>query len=123
MTYDIYPCPDKTYIILNVKGDINRKLAMQQNLEAHKLGKELCVNKYLVDMRESRNVDTVISNYQFAYNDMESTPGIDKLARVAVVVAEGDHSHDFIETVAHNSGLNVKLFTDMEKAIDHLNKI
>jgi hypothetical protein len=39
---------------------------------------------------------------------------------VAVVVAQGDHSHDFIETVARNSGLNVKLFTDRVEAMAFL---
>jgi hypothetical protein len=36
------------------------------------------------------------------------------------VIAEGDHSHDFIETVAINAGLNVKLFTDWDQAIAFL---
>lgn len=122
MTYELSLAPDKTHIILKVKGDITRKLAMQQNLEAHALGEKLGVNRYLVDMTESRNVDTVYSNYEFAYSDMDSTPGIDRTACVAIVVSKGDHSHDFIETVAQNSGLDVELFTDMEKAIAHLKK-
>ncbi len=122
MTYELSLVPDKTYIILKVKGDITRKLAMQQNLEAHAMGEKLGVNRYLVDMTESRNVDTVYSNYEFAYSDMNSMPGIDRTARVAIVVSEGDHSHNFIETVARNSGLDVELFTDMEQAIDHLKK-
>jgi hypothetical protein len=51
---------------------------------------------------------------------MHETPGIDTEARVAVVIAKGDHSHDFIETVARNSGLNVKLFTEWDRAISFL---
>ena len=71
-------------------------------------------------MTEARNTDTTLDQYQFAYDDMHETPGIDVEARVAIVIAKGDHSHDFIETVARNSGLNVKLFTDRLKAMTFL---
>jgi hypothetical protein len=48
------------------------------------------------------------------------TPEIDKTALVAVLVRPDDHSHDFVETVARNSGLRVTLFRDRERAEDHL---
>jgi hypothetical protein len=120
MHYEICPSEDDSYITLVVKGEVNRNSAMQQNLQAHALGKQLGINRYLVDMTEARNTDTTLDQYQFAYKDMHETPGIDTRARVAVVVTEGDHSHDFIETVARNSGLNVKLFTERTQAISFL---
>jgi len=120
MHYEICPAEDDAYITLVVKGEINRKIAMQQNLQAHALGRRLGINRYLVDMTEARNTDTTLDQYQFAYKDMHETPGIDVKARVAVVVAQGDHSHDFIETVARNSGLNVKMFTERVAAMAFL---
>ncbi|MGD8588874.1 MAG: hypothetical protein PVG22_08605 [Chromatiales bacterium] len=120
MHYEICPSADDVYITLVVKGEITRKVAMQQNLQAHALGKRLGIDRYLVDMTEARNTDTTLDQYQFAYKDMQETPGIDTNARVAVVIAEGDHSHDFIETVAINAGLNVKLFTERDQAIAFL---
>ncbi len=51
---------------------------------------------------------------------MQETPGIDKYAHVAVLVSPDDHSHDFVEVVARNSGLNVTLFRDLAAAIKHL---
>jgi hypothetical protein len=120
MHYEICPSEDESYITLVVKGEINRKIAMQQNLQAHALGKRLGINRYLVDVTEARNTDTTLDAYQFAYQDMHQTTGIDTKARVAVVTARGDHSHDFIETVARNSGLNVRLFTEWDQAMSFL---
>ena len=118
--YSIYPSEDKKFIIVKVVGEINGKMAMQQNLEAHALGTELGINRYLVDVTEARNTDTILDNYQFAHDDMKITPGIDLSARVVTLVSPGDHSHDFMETVARNSGLNVKIFTDRDLAENYL---
>ena len=122
MLYTIEPSNDGKYIVLKVVGDYTRQIALKNNLEAHATGKELGVNQYLVDMTESRNVETVTENYNFAYKDMINTPGIDQKARVAILVSPGDRSHDFVETVTKNVGLNVKLFTERELAIQHLLK-
>lgn len=95
---------------------------MQTNIEAHTLGKKLEINRYLLDLREARNVDSPVNGYKFAYDDMPNEPMIDRKARVAMLVSPEDHSHDFIETVAQNTGLDVTLFRDYEQAIQHLTK-
>ena len=64
--------------------------------------------------------NSTLGSYRFAHDDMKRTPAIDTSAVVAVLVSPGDHSHDFIETVSRNSGLNVTLFTDRERAVAHL---
>ena len=112
--------PDGTYIVLTIKGDIDRKLAMRYNMEAHALGKQLDIKCYLVDATESRNIETTFDNYSFAYDDMASAPEIDRSARVALLVSPGDHSHDFVETVSRNAGLDVTLFIDRRLAEAHL---
>ncbi len=116
MDYTISVSGEGKYILLKVKGDITRQSAMEMNLEAHALGRKMGIRNYLVDVTESRNVDSVVENYEFAYVDMRKMEGIDRLARVATVVSPGDHSHDFMKIVASNAGLNVNLFTDMEEA-------
>jgi hypothetical protein len=108
------------YIVQKVVGEMTRQAAMKYNLQAHAKGRELGINRYLVDLTEARNTETGLGNYEFAYRDMKETPGIDRRAKVAVLVAPGDHSHDFIETLARNTGLDVTLFTDREEAIAHL---
>jgi hypothetical protein len=111
---------DSSYIILEVTGEITRESAMPPNIDAHKLGRENGIKKFLVDYTNARNTETVFNNYQFAYHDMRHTEGIDITAIVATVVAPEDHSHDFIETAAKNSGLNFTLFRDKQKAIEFL---
>ena len=93
---------------------------MKQNLEAHTLGDELGISRYLVDATEAVNVDSTLENYSFAYTDMQTPTGINKTAVVALLVSPDDHSHDFIETVSRNAGLNVTIFRDRELAIHHL---
>jgi len=122
MSYTIAPSKNERYIILTVRGEINRRVAMQQNLEAHALGRKLNIDRYLVDVTEARNTDTTTNSYEFAYSDIQHAEDIDKLARVAVLVSPDDHSHDFIETVSRNAGLNVTIFTDLESAEAFLQK-
>jgi hypothetical protein len=73
-----------------------------------------------VDATEARNVETAVANYQFAYQDMAQTPGLDPDAIAAFVVSPEDHSHDFIETVLRNSGQSATLFRDRKQAIRFL---
>ena len=115
MAYTITLSSDKTYIMLKVVGETTRESAMEQNIKAHALAKKLGINKFLVDMTESRNTDSVIDNYKFAYEDM-TTPDIDPSARVAAIISPDDNSHDFVITAMMNSGLNVALFNDIESA-------
>jgi hypothetical protein len=111
---------DSSYIILEVTGEITGESIMPHNIKAHELGREKGIKKYLVDCTNARNMETVLNNYQFAYHDMRHTEGIDVTAIVAAVVAPEDHSHDFLETAAKNSGLNLTLFRDRQKAIEFL---
>jgi 5-methylcytosine-specific restriction endonuclease McrBC regulatory subunit McrC len=122
MTFSIAPSDDGTYIVLKIVGNINSEIAMKHNIEAHALGNKLGITRYLVDVTESRNVASIAENYKFAHNDMKTTPGINQTARVAVLVSPTDHSHDFIETLSRNAGLNTTIFRDREKAIQHLMK-
>jgi ABC-type transporter Mla MlaB component len=120
MEYSIRLSADEQYIILTISGEINRQNALPLNREAHALGKEKGIRCYLVDLTHARNTDTPVQSYNFAYTDMQSATGIDRNARVALLVSPGDTSHHFMETVARNAGLNVRLFTNREEAIRHL---
>jgi len=122
MSYTIKPSEDGKYIILKHWGEITSEMAMQRNLEAHALGTKLGLTRHLVDVTEARNVDSITKTYKFAYDDMQIPPGINRTARVAVLVSPDDHSHDFVETVTRNAGLDVTLFRNREAAIKHLLK-
>jgi len=116
----IAPSSDGRYIILRIVGDYTRQRAMMNNIQAHALGRELGIKRYLVDMTESRNVESVLANYEFAKKEIWNAPEIDTTAVVAIVVSPDDHSHDFIETVARNAGLQVTIFRDRARAEEHL---
>ena len=122
MSYTITPADDGSYIFIKVKGEITRKTAMQQNLEAHALGRRLKIRRYLVDATEARNVEPAFQNYEFAYTDMQKSEGVDRSARVAALVHPEDHSHDFIETVTRNAGFQFRIFTDLELAKQYLKR-
>ena len=119
MTYSIEIIKDERYILITVHGKINREAATAINAEAHALGKSNGINKYLEDLRDARNDDTVSNNYKFAYQDMKIET-FDRFARVAILVDSNDHSHDFIETVSKNAGFFLSLFTDQKEAIKYL---
>ena len=67
-------------------------------------------------MASVKNTDSILGSFEFAYSDMINTEEIDKNPRGAILVSPFDHSHDFIETVLINAGLNVKLFRDPDLA-------
>ncbi len=116
----ISPSSDNKYIILKYIGDVNRRDALMYTVESHTLGKKLNINRYLVDATEAKHTDSVSDDYQFAYKDIPGADGIDFTAVVAVLANADDSSHDFIETVSRNSGLNVRLFKDRAKAVQYL---
>jgi len=118
----ISPSDEGDYIVLKVAGEFTAKDFMSSIVEAHTLGKEIGTNCYLVDATQAKNVDTAFGNYNFAYTDMKTTEGVDPLATVAGLVDPEDNSHDFVETVSHNAGMLLKLFTDREEAIAYLRK-
>jgi len=122
MEYSITPSENGKYILITITGDITRAAAMKVNIEAHALGKILGIRAYLVDLTNSKNVESVVDDYEFAYDDMRSEPQIDPLALVALLVGPDDHSHDFLATVSVNAGMRVSLFRDREMALSYLRK-
>lgn len=119
MPYTIKPSDNGKYIILKFTGDLTNKLALAGTLESHALGNKLGIRRYLVDVTESRNVESTTANYSHGYHGLK-TEGIDMTARVAAVVNKDDSSHNFFETVAKNAGHNITLFKDLDSAIRHL---
>lgn len=119
--YSIAPSDDEKYIILKVVGQFGRQQALAWHLESHKMGQEMDIDRFLLDFTEGRNTDTVMRNYTFVSQDMRS-PGINLKARIAMLVSPYDHSHDFIEAMLKQEGVDVALFYDREPAIEFLTR-
>ena len=122
MEYTITVSDDEKYIILKVTGEINRQLAMEYTVEAHAVGRQKGIHRYLMDATEAVNTDRVLENYNFFYKDLQNTDKIDRHARVATLVNPGDNSHSEIETLARNSGFDITFFTDWQEAVEHLTR-
>lgn len=121
MKHNLSVSEDGKYIILQVSGQISRVQVIELFIEAHKLGGEKGLDRYLVDFIECRNTDTVLRNYTLAYQDMKD-PRINQSARTALLVSEIDHSHDFLEALMRNAGNDILLFHDRDLAVWHLLK-
>lgn len=110
------------YIILKVRGDLDRASSIKQIIEAHELGTKLGIQNYLADLTEARSVRSILDDYHLANADTHRDPRIITFARVAMLVSPEDHSHDFLEIAALNAGWRVKLFKEKTKALDYLMK-
>ena len=111
---------DSTYIIMKQTGYINKNLGVAYNIEAHKLAGNLRINKFLVDLTETKNMDTFVEKYEFAYKDLQNLPEIFKKEIIAMVVAPRDHSHDFVEKISRKIGFNVTIFRDIHAAEEYI---
>jgi hypothetical protein len=119
MPHSVALSPDRDLVILTVRGGITAAAAIEFNREQHLLGVKSGVSRYLTDLCDCRNVDTVTNNLDFALRGMADA-AVDKDARVAVLVSPGDYSHDYLEGAFRCAGLDVVFFTDRLLAEEHL---
>jgi hypothetical protein len=120
LNYTISAAEDGRYIRIVVQGEIERHHGILLIRKAHALGNQLDIDCYYMDLTNAVNVDSSIDQYQFANVDVAEAEGVNRDARVAVQVDPADHSHDYIETVCRNVGLNLRLVTSHEEAMAFL---
>lgn len=111
---------DKKFIIMKITGQVNSQDMYQHTLEAHQLGRSLHLRAFLVDLTDAVNTQSVIEQYEFVYKDVQGNNELLHSVRLALWVKQGDHSHDFIETLASNTGEKVKKCYDQQEAIRFL---
>lgn len=107
------------YIVVRVNENMTRSLAEHLGIEASNLGKKKHITKYLYDLRNSRNIESINANYIFAYQEMKKID-LNPTNMVAMLTSAGDNSHNFVETVLRNAGFNVRIFNDEQEAINWL---
>lgn len=120
MNYTITPSANGKLIITEVHGEMNRQLGLKLARESQELGDQLDIRKHLVDVTDSVNVDDVLDQYRFANTDITESQELNHRVQIAVLASPDDHSHDFIETVMRNVGINFKLFRDRQQALHFL---
>lgn len=116
MSYEISLAKSEKYIIVRVTANITRKLAVQFSQAAYRFGAESNLDRYLFDVRGVKNVESVFSNYEYVNQDKVQL-AFARPVRAAILVTEGDRSHDFTVTVNRNAGFNFRLFIAEEEAL------
>lgn len=66
MSYEIVVDNASNIIVITTHGEFTNQKAMEQNVEAHALGKQLGIDRFLVDLTDSTNCGTTIEHYRFA---------------------------------------------------------
>jgi hypothetical protein len=107
MSYAITRAVDGEYIITTIDDDVTRETAQQHALDAHALGAELGIRCFLFDVTAARNSESVLGNFKMTHEDSLNLSAQARRSCVAVLVARGDRTHDFNETLARNAGLDV----------------
>jgi hypothetical protein len=120
MKYTISPAKDGDHIQIVLHDVMNRQTGIKVVQDSHALGDLLGIDKFLMDLTNAVNDDSTIDQFNFAHVDMPTTDGLNQYAKVAVLVNPDDHSHDFMETVLRNAGVNIRLFHDREEALAFL---
>lgn len=117
-TIELAPRGDCIHI--TVTGDLDPTKALQIVEAAHAIGLRHDVHRYLMDVRAARNIASPIDNFYFTHEDVLSLEELDTRARIALLVAIDDHSHDFIEVLSINTGHNLRIFRDLDEALAFL---
>jgi hypothetical protein len=118
MTFDLIPSDDRQYIIIKARGDTTNAAALERIRAAWKLGSEIGIRCFLVDLTESRNVEPVIKHVHLAKD--EAPRLVPREVRWAVLTEPSDHSHDFQVALTLSQGNDMVQFWDREEAIAYL---
>jgi hypothetical protein len=116
MKYRVSLSEDETYVSLQVFEAITSELASDFSISAISLARENQLNKYLVDARGVPNISSSTEQYLLDYNKVAEY-GLDKGARIALLIFKHDTSHYFIETVFTNAGYQCQSFHDKDSAL------
>jgi hypothetical protein len=116
MTYEIKVAKDGTYIIGKISGSLTLETAQELAKEYTAIIGATGIKRVLNDVRGVRDDMSTISSFDYAYKDVQSI-GLPRDIRAAILADEGDRSHHFQETVAHNAGYQVKIFHAFEQAV------
>ena len=104
------------YVLVTVDEPYRRELAIEVTIRSRDFASEHGLHRLLSDVRHSRNPETILTNYEFVNRQMPPME-LDRSARVAILAAPDDHSHDFVETAGVNAGYAIRIFRDAGEAV------
>lgn len=118
--YMISIAENRNYIIIRYLVPMSTNVALTSGPELRQLSDENDIKRFLFDMRESPNIQSVTYNYQFAYQKIQ-TFDFPRNSLSAFLIQPLDNSHDFITTAFENAGYTVAKFVTEDEAIKWLN--
>ncbi len=121
MEYSIEIADNGKYIICRVNAPLTAELANTYTPELDRMSRDMGIKRFLLDVRNSRNVLSTVDNYDYAHKEMKEMD-LQKDVRSAILTAPDDHSHDFFEIAGQNEGYNLHIFRDEEAAIAWLSE-
>lgn len=116
MPYVIALSEDERYLRVRIDAPVTRALASTIGRDLKAAGTAHGVSRFLYDVRDAPNIESVFGNYGFAYQNMSEVEA-SRVARHAILVRADDRSHDFVETLLRNAGYDARLFRSEEEAV------
>jgi len=118
--YRISIAGDPEYMIIKYFGPMTTEIALKSGPELMQRASGSDIRRFMFDMRESTNIQSVTNNYYFAYEHIQ-TFNFPRNSLSAFLVQPSDNSHDFITTAFKNAGYAVEKFTSEKEAVIWLN--
>ena len=108
------------FIFINVEGIITHEIAIEFTMNAFALAFEKKgVNKFFLDLRSARNVAKPSDKSSFSKGlpEMDSAIPFQKM-RIALLIDIEDQSHNMINIMLKDFGVNIKNFHDYAEAYE-----
>ena len=120
MAYTISIAENRNYIIIKYFVPMTTEIGVKSGDELTRSAAENDIMRFLFDMRESTNIQSVTDNYYFANQDIQ-TFNFPRNSLSAFLIKPSDNSHDFITTAFKNVGYAVDKFSTEDEAVKWLN--
>ena len=120
LTCSVQLSDKKDCVIINVKGNITIEFVQQYLTEAHNLGREYNIRKFLIDVTQAKSLLGLDNIYSLLHVKQRKDGIYNTKAVTALLTDPNDHSHDHVEIIAQNHGLRFKKFTKNVDAMKYL---
>ncbi len=118
MAFEVHYSSESDCLIGTFEGNLNRNSMRPYLAEVVKMANRHVCHRFLNDLRKAIVEFTVTDFYEIS---MRSVSGeFDRSWKRAIVVVEATSDLAFFETVASNRGLILKVFEDMDEALEWL---
>ena len=109
-------------VVVRVYKPVTDAVTLSFLEEALSMARRHAVDRFLIDTRLAPASRSTLGDYQLAYHHLQRL-GFAKQSRAAILVAPGDESYTFFETVAFHAGYwGWRRFTEERAALEWLGR-